>query len=155
MDQRKVNIQEISSQDAPIELLLLADPSINMIKQYLYGSTILCAFYNSEIIGVLVLYPIQDFSLEIKNLAVNPDYQNQGIGKLLIQSGEDFAKSKGFLTLSICTGNTSFRQLALYQKMGFQIKDKIENYFLENYPEPIFENGELCKDLLMLEKQIL
>jgi ribosomal protein S18 acetylase RimI-like enzyme len=154
MNHRKVIIQEVSLQDAPIELLLLADPSRDMIEQYLTRSTIFSALYKSEIIGILVLYPIQELILEIKNLAVIPNYQNKGIGKLLIQIGEDFARSNGYNVLRICTGNTSFPQLALYQRTGFQIKDKIENYFLENYSEPIFENGILCKDLIIMEKEI-
>jgi ribosomal protein S18 acetylase RimI-like enzyme len=154
MNPLDITITEVYPEQAPMELLLLADPSTKMIEQYLNKSNILCAFFNSEIIGVIVLYPILDSIMEIKNLAVNLNYKNQGMGKQLIQSGEDFAKSNGYNILRICTGNTSLQQLALYQKKGFHIKGKIENYFLNHYPYPIIENGELCKDLIILEKEI-
>jgi ribosomal protein S18 acetylase RimI-like enzyme len=151
---KDINIEEIPSQNAPMELLLLADPSRSMITKYLGHSTILTANLKKEVIGIIVLYPIEEFMLEIKNLAVLPHYQNQGVGKFLIQHAENSARSKGFLSLRICTGNSSVSQLSLYQKLGFQNTGKVEKFFLKNYSEPIFENGILCRDLIILEKDI-
>jgi len=151
---KDIKIEEIPWQNAPIELLLLADPSRSMITKYLGQSTILTANLKKEVIGIIALYPIEEFMLEIKNLAVLPNYQNQGVGKFLIQHAENSARSKGFFSLRICTGNSSFSQLALYQKLGFHIAGKVEKYFLKHFPEPIFENGILCRDLIILEKGI-
>jgi ribosomal protein S18 acetylase RimI-like enzyme len=151
---KDINIEKISSHEAPIELLLLADPSRSMITEYLGQSTILTANLKKEVIGLIALYPIKEFMLEIKNLAVLPHYQNQGVGKFLIQHAENFARSKDFFSLRICTGNSSFSQLILYQKLGFHITGKVEKFFLNHYPEPIYENGILCSDLIILEKGI-
>jgi len=148
-------IEKISSTMAPIELLLLADPSRELIEQYLSESSIFLASSKGKTKGIIVLYPIEESILEIKNLAVVPSFQKKGLGKNLILFAENFAKANGYTKLRICTGNTSFHQLALYQKLGFQKKDKIPNFFLEQYPEPIFENGMQCKDLIVLEKELI
>ncbi|MFD2200908.1 GNAT family N-acetyltransferase [Shivajiella indica] len=122
---KDIKIEEISSHEAPIELMLLADPSRSMIVEYLGHSTILTANFKKKVIGLIALYPIEELKLEIKNLAVLPHYQSQGLGKFLIQHAENFARSKGFFSLRICTGNSSFSQLALYQKLGFLITGKV------------------------------
>ncbi len=147
-------IEKISSTMAPIELLLLADPSREMIEQYLSKSSVFLASSKGKTKGIIVLYPIEESILEIKNLAVVPSFQKRGLGKNLILFAENFAKANGYTKLRICTGNTSFHQLALYQKLGFQKKDKIPNFFLAQYPEPIFENGMQCKDLIVMEKEL-
>ncbi|MGY6743600.1 MAG: GNAT family N-acetyltransferase [Cecembia sp.] len=148
-------IEKVSSTLAPIELLLLADPSRELIEQYLSESSIFLASSKGKTKGIIALYPIEESILEIKNLAVVPSFQKKGLGKNLILFAENFAKANGYTKLRICTGNTSFHQLALYQKLGFQKKDKILNFFLEQYPEPIFENGMQCKDLIVLEKELI
>lgn len=57
-------------------------------------------------------------------------------------------------TLVVGTGNSSFDQLALYQKCGFRMKGIIEDYFIEHYEEPIFENGIQCRDMIRLSLKI-
>jgi ribosomal protein S18 acetylase RimI-like enzyme len=148
-------IEKVSSTLAPLELLLLADPSRKMIEKYLSESSIFLASSNGKIQGIIALYSIEESILEIKNLAVVPSFQKRGLGKHLIKFAENFAKVNGYTKLRICTGNTSTHQLALYQKLGFQKKDKISNFFLEHYLEPIFENGMQCKDLIVLEKELI
>ncbi|KHF37127.1 putative N-acetyltransferase YvbK [Paenibacillus sp. P1XP2] len=49
------------------------------------------------------------------------------------------------------TGNSSLNQLGLYQKCGFRMVRIERDYFVNNYPEPIFENGIPCRDQIVLE----
>ncbi|RIO99278.1 GNAT family N-acetyltransferase, partial [Staphylococcus gallinarum] len=52
------------------------------------------------------------------------------------------------------TGNSSIGQLAFYQKAGFRIVAVEMNYFVNNYEDPIYENGILCRDLIRLVKKL-
>ena len=84
------------------------------------------------------------------NVAVAEDRQGKGLGKKLILHALEVAKSLGVKKVEIGTGNSSIGQLALYEKCGFQIIGIIENFFIDNYPEPIFENGIQCRDMVRL-----
>lgn len=57
----------------------------------------------------------------------------------------------GFETVEIGTGNSSIDQLAFYQKCGFRIAAIDPDFFIRHYPEPIFENGIQCRDMIRLE----
>ncbi|MGK7397373.1 MAG: GNAT family N-acetyltransferase [Candidatus Cyclobacteriaceae bacterium M3_2C_046] len=140
--------------DLPWNLLLLADPSPAQVKNYIHQSEVFIASIQSLPIGTLALYPLDVNTLEIKNLAVAPDYQKQGIGKLLIRKAIEKAKDRAVKKLWISTGNSSLGQLYLYQKMGFRLHSISLDYFTKYYPEPILENGLLCRDLVRLVKDI-
>jgi ribosomal protein S18 acetylase RimI-like enzyme len=58
----------------------------------------------------------------IGKLIVNPDFQNQGIGKLLMAEIErQFANADNF---ELFTGSKSMKNISLYQKIGFKIFKK-------------------------------
>lgn len=56
--------------------------------------------------------------------------------------------------LMIGTGNSSINQLALYQKCGFRVIGVERDFFINNYDEPIFENGIQCVDMIRLSIEI-
>lgn len=138
----------------PYELLLLADPSREMVDSYLENGCCYVAKKNNHIVGVLVLIEITTHTLEIKNIAVGETEQGKGIGKLLLNHAEEVCSNKQYTKLKIATGNSSIAQLALYQKQGFEITGIDHNFFVRNYPESIFENNIQCKHLILLEKRI-
>lgn len=141
--------------EIPYDLLLLADPSREMIDSYLPHSDLYLASESGDVIGVVVLFPVDRDSAEVKNLAVKPTYQGKGIGKWLLENVIAVARPKHFKRLIIGTANSSFYQLALYQKVGFRVYSVRRDFFVENYPEPIFENGIQARDLVMLEYDLL
>lgn len=141
-------------EEIPYPLLLLADPSKAMIDSYLPSSTIYVAEQEGKIIGVYVLLPIGPKAVEVKNIAVAEALQGQGIGKLLLSHAGHTAKAKGYRTITIGTANSSVGQIYLYQQQGFEITGVKVNYFTDNYPEPIYENGEKCVDQLILTRKL-
>lgn len=64
------------------------------------------------------------------------------------------AKSKGYKTIEVGTGNSSIGQLALYQKCGFRITGIDMDFFIKHYPEEIFENGIQCRDMVRLSQYL-
>ena len=138
----------------PYDLLLLADPSKRLVDQYLKRSDLYIARQNDETIGVVVLFPLTAEVVEIKNIAVRPDFQGQGVGHYLRENVMQIALLKKKKSICIGTANSSVGQLYLYQKLGFEITDIKKDFFTDNYAEPIYENGIQAKHLLVLVKQL-
>lgn len=149
-----IKIEKTGNSDDLWNLLLLADPSRELVEQYLPSSDVYTAVIDNQAVGVAVLYKHSEGLFEIKNLAVDPQHQGRGIGyKLLMHVTSLFATSSE-AELRICTGNTSEYQIALYKKAGFEITSVEKDYFLKNYPEPIYENGDRCMDLVILSQVV-
>ena len=150
---RNICIRRIRSDEPiPFRLLLDADPSWNAVSKYLESSEIHIALLNNKIIASMVLYPLDQATLEIKNIAVASEFQGRGIGQRLLKEATQIAVAKTASNIIIGTSNSSIGQLYLYQKTGFEITDIKYNFFLDNYPEPIIENGIQCKHMIMLRK---
>ncbi len=144
----------IDKSQAPYRLLLLADPSRDMIKEYLEKGDSYIALSNGELVGVIVLMARSLSEIEIVNVAVAEEARNKGYGKLLLRFAIKNAKKRGYKKISIGTGNSSLSQLALYQKEGFEISGLIPNHYINNYQQPLYENGIQCKHKILLEKKL-
>lgn len=138
----------------PFELLLLADPSIDLVTNYLEQSEVFVTILNDELVGVIVLFPLTAETIEIKNIAVKTEFQGQGIGSFLIHNAEKVATNNGIKSMCIGTANSSIAQLYLYQKLGFEISELKKDFFTANYKEPIYENGIQAKHMLTLIKHL-
>jgi ribosomal protein S18 acetylase RimI-like enzyme len=136
------------------ELLLLADPSKDLVDEYLSQSDTFIAKQNEETLGIVVLFPLTGETVEIKNIAVRPELQGRGIGSYLIQNVIKVAEIKEYKNAVIGTANSSIGQLYLYQKHGFEITEIRKNFFIDNYPEPIYENGLQAKHMLILTRRL-
>jgi len=140
--------------EIPYDLLLLADETMEAINKYVNQSDIYVLDRDNVVIAVYVLQTISDDIIEIKNIAVDTAFQGQGIGQELLKDAINRAKERGFEKIIIGTGDAGIKQLYLYQKVGFEIYDIKHRFFLDNYPEPIFENGIQLKHMIMLKKEL-
>ncbi len=131
-----------------MSLLLTADPNKKAILSYLPNSKILVCRNNDLFVGVAVLVETAKV-FELKNIAVLDEYQGKGVAKALINEIKQLAQQLGAKSIEVGTGNSSLSQLALYQKCGFRMHS-IEPNFFDSYPEPIFENGIRCIDMVRL-----
>ncbi|PKL30065.1 MAG: GNAT family N-acetyltransferase, partial [Spirochaetae bacterium HGW-Spirochaetae-10] len=66
----------------------------------------------------------------------------------------EWAQKNGSRSIVIGTGNSSLTQLSLYQKLGFRMDHIIKDFFTDNYSEPIVENGLLCRDMVVLKRDL-
>ncbi len=145
--------RKLTKQEAiPYDLLLLADETKEIIDRYVKDGEIYVLEVDSQIIAVYVFQEIDTERIEIKNIAVDRNYQGQGIGTFLLRDATIRAREQGYGTILIGTANGAIKQLYLYQKEGFEITAIKKNFFVDHYPEPIFENGIWCKHMIMLEK---
>jgi ribosomal protein S18 acetylase RimI-like enzyme len=146
---KMIEIKEISPDLVPQKLLLEADPSIERVNQYLEGSLCYVAVIQKEIVGVCVLNTKGKNKIELFNIAVLPEKQKSGIGTQLLEFILDSVREKDIESVELGTGTFGY-QLAFYQRFGFRVDSILKDHFINNYDEPIFENGIQIKDMLRL-----
>lgn len=138
----------------PLDLLLLSDPSEEVIAEYIDASVQFVARLDAQIVGALLLLKTRPGTMEIMNVSVYEEYQNKGIGRRLIFKAIQFAREKGIKTLEIGTGNPGVIQMLLYQKCGFRIVGVVPDYFRKNHAQWIFENGIECRDMIRMRMEL-
>lgn len=134
-----------------LSLLLLADEQEDMIDRYLKKGTMY--ILNDD--GVKAECVVTDEGnriLEIKNIAVNPEFQGKGYGKQLIDFLMEFY-SEDFDTLQVGTGDSPLT-VPFYEKCGFERHHIIKNFFINNYDHPIFECGVQLIDMIYMQRPI-
>ncbi|GLO64648.1 acetyltransferase [Oceanobacillus sp. E9] len=141
-------------ENAPMKLLLLADPSESIVIEYLQRGSCYVLEKNNQVIGEYVLIPTRPETIEIVNVAVDESFHGQGFGKKLILHAIEESKKLGYKTIEIGTGNSGVNQLALYQKCGFRMIGIDRDFFVRHYDEPIFENGIQVIDMVRLSMDI-
>ncbi|MGG7097733.1 GNAT family N-acetyltransferase [Clostridium sardiniense] len=151
-DKLNIKIEDAKAEEVPVDLLLVADPSIDAINKYINKSKVIVAKIENYIVGVIAFLEKENSVYEIMNLAVDEDYRRRGFAKRLIIKAEEYIKRLGGIRILIGTGNSSINQIKLYKNMGFIITDIKKNFFIENYKEEIYENNIQCRDMIILEK---
>jgi ribosomal protein S18 acetylase RimI-like enzyme len=81
------------------------------------------------VVGLIVLVPAPDHLL-VENVAVDPDWQGQGIGRALLAFAEVAGRDAEFATLRLYTNAAMTENLALYPRLGYEEVDRrIDNGF--------------------------
>jgi len=150
-----INIGPLSSSsDPPMDLLLLADPSVELVTEYLERGTCYTAELDGETVGVILIMETKPQTIEVMNLAVREELQNRGIGKQLLLYVIEETKKSDAKTIEIGTGNPGVVQMLLYQKCGFRIVGIDVDFFRRTHPEPIYENGIECRDMIRMRMDL-
>jgi len=150
-----INIVESKKVDDELySILLLADPSKEIVDDYIARGKVFTAIAEENIVGVYVLIYTRPETIEIVNIAVKEDWQGKGIGKTLLKDAIIKSKSLGAKVLDIGTGNSSIYQLTLYQKIGFRIVGVDKDFFVKHYEEDIYENDIRCIDMVRLSMDL-
>ncbi len=142
-------IQEVPTTDAPMELLLLADPSEDKVRSYLPRSKCFVASSSGIVVGACVVQPLGTGTYELMSIAVHPDHQRSGYGTALLKWVIDFFRKSGASQIEVGTGTFGY-QLAFYQRHGFRVTGIDHDFFVNNYREPVFEDGIQLFDMLRL-----
>ena len=149
-------INKLGVEDVPpYELLLEADPSKEAIDDYIARGECYTAYNSSkELVGVYVLLKTRPFTIELVNIAVVDKFREKGNARILLEHAINQSRLLGYDMLEVCTGNSSIRQLMIYQKAGFTIYSIDYDFFRRNYSEVIWENGIECRHLIKLRIDI-
>ncbi len=147
-----MKISEVkASKKAYMNLLLLADEQEDMIDRYLERGT-MYVLDDDGVKAECVVTDEGDGALEIKNIAVEPSYQNRGYGKQLIEFIVNRYAEK-YNVLLVGTGDSPLT-VPFYEQCGFQRSHIIKNFFIDNYDHPIFEAGKQLVDMVYLKRNL-
>lgn len=133
-----------------LPLLLIGDESEKMIYRYIERGVLFAGFVNDAPIAVCVVTDGGNNDVEIKNLAVHPDYRKRGFGRAMIRHVEKLNPGK---TITLGTGETP-STLRFYRSLGFVFSHRVPDFFTDNYDTPIIEEGVRLKDMIYLKKRI-
>ena len=134
-----------------LELLLLADEQESMVDRYLDRGSMYALFED----GVRAVGVVTDEGggiLELKNLAVRPEYQRKGYGAAMIRFLEERYRGQ-YGILQVGTGDSPLT-VPFYEACGFRRSHTVKNFFTEYYDHPIYEAGVLLKDMVYLRKKM-
>lgn len=134
-----------------LSLLLLADEQEEMIDRYLEDGT-MYVLEEEGIRGECVVLDVGNDTLEIKNIAIDPDSQGKGYGKILI----DFIVRKyrgDYSVLQVGTGDSPMT-IPFYEKCGFVRSHIVKDFFIDHYDHPIYEEGIRLTDMVYLKREI-
>lgn len=134
-----------------IDLLLLGDEDEKMIDKYLERGEMYILDDNG-IKAECVMTNEGNKILEIKNIAVSPKFQKQGYGKKLIEFITE-KYSENFSVIQAGTGDSPLT-IPFYEKCGFKKSHIVKNFFIDNYKNPIYEEGVQLIDMIYLQKNL-
>jgi len=93
-----------------------------------YDQNHICFFHGDKILGGLIIYPVEPESegvFKMRQVAVDPDFQGQGIGTQLVHFCEDFIQGWGGTRLTL---HSRIGALPFYEKLGYQ---SLGDHFIE------------------------
>lgn len=135
-----------------LSLLLLADEQENMIDKYIDRGIMYVLNDEGIIKAECIIIDEQNGVLEIKNLAVKPEYQRKGYGKVMIDFIIKNYKEK-YSILQVGTGDSTLT-IPFYGQCGFIRSHYIKNFFIDNYEQPIYEDGIQLIDMIYLQRKL-
>lgn len=151
----RINVMEIKevtdNKKQYLSLLLLADEQENMIDRYLNKGTMFI-LNDDGIKGECVVTDEGNGILEIKNIAVEPEYHRMGYGKVLIEYVAMRYQNQ-YSVLQVGTGDSPLT-ISFYEKCGFTRSHIIKNFFTDNYNHPIYEGGTQLVDMIYLRRML-
>lgn len=135
-----------------LSLLLLGDEQEDMIDRYLERGTMYALEESGSVRAVCVVTDEGDGALELKNLAVAPEYQRRGYGRRMV----DFlcgAFGSRYARLLVGTGDSPLT-IPFYEACGFRRSHAVPNFFTDHYDHPIFEGGRQLVDMIYLTRAL-
>ena len=130
----------------PMDLLLLSDQTPTAIFAYVNDSEVRVCRQQQAIVAVACVLVLDAGCVELKNLGVAEGMQGQGIGGVFIQQLKQHYRATHTQML-VGTADVGWSQQRFYQSHGFVRVGTRERFFIENYPEPIIENGQQLVDM--------
>ena len=122
-----------------------------MVERYLENGT-MYVLEDNDVRAECVVTDEGNGILEIKNIAVVPEYQGKGYGKILL----DFLVRKYtglYSVLQVGTGDSPLT-IPFYEKCGFVRSHIVPRFFTDNYDHPIYEGGIQLVDMVYLQKHL-
>lgn len=96
-----------------------------------------CYNVHNQLLACLVLKPISDIDIKMRQVAVSPDYQKQGAGTFLVDASEIVARAEGFKKMVL---SARLPAVPFYERLDYHTKGDV-------YTEVGIDHMEMWKDL--------
>ena len=133
--------------------LPLVDGNEEVVRQYMNEGILYAIHCGRHLLGVTLLVERSATAIEIKNIAIEPDYKGKEIAQIVLQMISNSCKEKGYTQVIAGTANFSIDNIVYYQKVGFRMEE-IEKDFFSQYNKLIRENGLQAIDKLIFLKML-
>ncbi|KAA2244024.1 GNAT family N-acetyltransferase [Salinarimonas soli] len=94
-------------------------PMLDDYAALIDGSRVHVAETDGVVKGVLVLIP-QDSAMLLDNVAVAPEAQGSGLGRLMLAFAEQAAAEAGYQAVTLYTNEAMTENVALYMQLGYR-----------------------------------
>lgn len=91
-------------------------------------------------------------------LVMNPSYQSQGYGFIIMQDFLDWYFARGFESMNLTVAKFNIRAIKLYKKLGFEIKKRNYSFFdgkKEQIPKDMRENFIFLPGLVISKNYLM
>ncbi len=103
-----------------------------------YSSTHFAAYsLHDVLLGTLVMKPLDEGQIKMRQVAVFPEYQKKGVGQLMVAASEDFSKENGFKEIVL---SARVPAVPFYEKLGYEVVSDM-------YTEVGIDHYKMRKDL--------
>ena len=92
---------------------------------------------DNKIVGTVSYQSKEDGSIYLSGLAVDPDYQGKGIGRLILEKVLNEIGNSKIIWLVTHPENT--KVVTLYESLGFIITERKEDYFGDGEPRIVLK----------------
>jgi ribosomal protein S18 acetylase RimI-like enzyme len=138
------------------ELFELAEDSPTQLDSYLTAGRVLVALADQGSVGHLQLVASEEGAVEIKNMAVRPQWQGRGVGSRLVAAavGLVTAERPG-TTMVVATAAADVGNLRFYQRQGFRMRSIERDAFTPRtgYAPGLRVDGVPLRDRVWLDRQ--
>ncbi len=94
---------------------------------------------NDKVVGTVAVRKKDASTCELKRLYVRTDFRGQGVGQLLYEHAEAFARAAGYTRIFLDSSRRFGKAHRLYERNGFVLLAEIDNEWEDNeYEKQLF-----------------
>lgn len=143
--------------DILLPLFRLADDSDKQLLAYYREGDLFVARVETAIIGhAQVVGTAEEREFELKNIAVQPDWQGKGAGRLLLASVIGHCVACDGAKLIVSTATADIDNLRFYQRQGFRMDRIVRDAFgpAQGYADGLSIKGIPIRDQIIFSMDI-
>ena len=133
-----------------LPLILEADPDPAVVGRYLDRGTLFVAYCGHKPACAAVVIPVSHDECELKALATATEFRHRGIASAMIRHLAETYHGR-YTTIIVGTAEPG---VTFYEKSGFVRFCTLKDFFVENYPAPVYDGDFLCRDMICLKKTL-
>jgi GNAT superfamily N-acetyltransferase len=147
----------LEDRDSLLPLFRLADDSDEQLLAYYGKGDLFVARADAVIVGhAQVTGTAEEGAFELKSIAVAPEWQGKGAGRLLVASIVGHCAAHGATKLIVSTATADIGNLRFYQRQGFRMERIVRDAFgpAQGYADGLSIDGIALKDQIFFSMDI-